>query len=433
MSLPPSPARTTVLALWVIFALAGCEEDRPAAVGPSAAESASPSTDRSDEARAHYERGRKLVSDANIKLGYRTYDHSLLDQGIAELGRAVAIEPADFEFQYWLGRAHHLRNDLDAALEHFREAAAIDPSRAEAQHWIGSIHLLRGELDAADAALHRALDLDPDDPLLLTDLGALAEERDDLETARRHYARAIELKQSSSTPHFRLGNLLHRLGQAEAAEREIGRFEHWLAIEQELDNAYRVARERSGDADALTDVAVRLFELEDREQAFAWIERALSADPFHGRANLYRGMLAYEAGDLASAGAHLERSIAAVPDDALAHRGLAWVLFHRGDVAGARARMARSVELAGDDAGAHVEQALLHRESAEPELAIRALERAIAIDPASIDARLLLGEVLFGQGKRSEAAVQYRKVLEIDPGHEGASRSLEFLTREEQR
>ena len=50
------------------------------------------------------------------------------------------------------------------------------------------------------------------------------------------------------------------------------------------------------------------------------------------------------------------------------------------------------------------------------------------LSPEHVTARLALAEILYGREQLAEAAEQYRRVLELDPGHEGARRSLEFVT-----
>jgi tetratricopeptide (TPR) repeat protein len=56
--------------------------------------------------------------------------------------------------------------------------------------------------------------------------------------------------------------------------------------------------------------------------------------------------------------------------------------------------------------------------------AVSAYKRAIELDPASVDARMGLGEVYEDKGLYKEAIEEYRKVVEADANHTGALYNL---------
>src|SRR5271167_2636090 len=71
---------------------------------------------------------------------------------------------------------------------------------------------------------------------------------------------------------------------------------------------------------------------------------------------------------------------------------------------------------------------LCYLETAQPDLAIEALTRAVRYDPLHATTHYLLGNAYGSAGQLERAAACYRRALEIDPGHVKAE---EFLIRTE--
>ncbi len=63
----------------------------------------------------------------------------------------------------------------------------------------------------------------------------------------------------------------------------------------------------------------------------------------------------------------------------------------------------------------------------EPKLAIAPLEQSLRIDPTSVDAHLVLGSALSRLGRRTDADLQWRLVLSLDPK---SSAAFEYLSRD---
>src|SRR3989442_13542784 len=59
--------------------------------------------------------------------------------------------------------------------------------------------------------------------------------------------------------------------------------------------------------------------------------------------------------------------------------------------------------------------------------AVNAYKKAIDLDPASVEARMGLGEVYEDKGLYKEAADEYRRVIELDAKHTGAMYNLAIV------
>jgi len=72
--------------------------------------------------------------------------------------------------------------------------------------------------------------------------------------------------------------------------------------------------------------------------------------------------------------------------------------------------------------------AICYLERRRPDLAVEALQRALALRPEEAEAHYLLGTALGSTGQLNEAAASYRHALALDPAHHQAE---EFLIRAE--
>ncbi len=93
---------------------------------------------------------RALLGMAYVEIGR-------IEDGIAELERAVALDPRFEPTFFYLGRAHELADDAVRAAEHYRLVLDLDPASRRARVALARILLAQGELDAAREQYERIL------------------------------------------------------------------------------------------------------------------------------------------------------------------------------------------------------------------------------------------------------------------------------------
>jgi tetratricopeptide (TPR) repeat protein len=110
-------------------------------------------------------------------------------------------------------------------------------------------------------------------------------------------------------------------------------------------------------------------------------------------------------------------------------------LFERGLDALNRAEFPSAIELLGEVAAEDPSNALALRslgvcylETRRPDLALEALERALAADASDADTHYVLGNACGTLGQLERAAASYRRALELAPDH---AKAEEFLIRTE--
>ena len=378
---------------------------------------------------------------------------------VAELEASLPMQPferASFFTQMgaiWAGRM----GDAGQGLAHFERALEADPDHLDALRGLARIHAEQGDAASAAAALERvvARARGPEAAPALVEL------------ARLHAGplgkpeRAETLYRSALAQDPRCGAALEALYEraaargdwAAAAELIEPRFElvtgatRRLAIAleagriqlEELRNPagarlwYGRALELSPHEDPA--VYLSLAEVErvagNREASARWLERAASASPESVPVHVLveSALHASERGDPERALVGLRRAIERAPGDVQVLESYAQLLERLGRHAELAAALERQASLLADDPAARAALWLrlgaLHRRSGDPELACRALERAVEADPACADAVDALAVTYAETGQFDEL----RALLDGAREHASGRRAVELAVR----
>lgn len=185
------------------------------------------------------QRGRRFTSDERHRLrmlpttnakalsayadGMAQLDRIAIDQAIASLQRAVAL---DSQFVYawaWLGEAFWRKYlvDKDATLvakagDALRHAEALDPDNATVHYAMGYMQYRTGETAQAEASLRRALTLQPDYDAAQRELAQVLAGSGRVDEAEALMQQAIRFSKNWNN-YFMLGTIDYRAGRYEAA------------------------------------------------------------------------------------------------------------------------------------------------------------------------------------------------------------------------
>ena len=131
------------------------------------------------------------------------------------------------------------------------------------------------------------------------------------------------------------------------------------------------------------------------------------------------GMKALQANQLPAAQQHLEASVAAFPGYTRAWNALGVVAMKLGNKDQGVADFQKALELHPDYSEALVNLARVRIQEKHAAEAEKLLARAIASDPNSADALVLLANLQFEQGRYEEAAANAVKVHQVEGGDQG--------------
>ena len=100
------------------------------------------------------------LADAHRWLGMSLLTIARYDEAIAAIEEAARLEPGDANVYSSLGRAYWVgRGDLDAGIANLERAIAVNPDLGYAHLQLGMLYAIRGDYEDAETACRRAIDM----------------------------------------------------------------------------------------------------------------------------------------------------------------------------------------------------------------------------------------------------------------------------------
>lgn len=251
-----------------------------------------------DWAEARLALGKLLLTLCAVRFSTATFDRACLDQAVAELERACALDPKSAEAAYWTGRALGKVPRIPEALARLETALALDPRHGLALKELGLLCAQEGDVVRSKEYLMRARELLPMDDEVLLQLGMLLESEEDLEEARAAFLRAVELNPAHPGPLTRLVWIYRRLGDVAASERTSAELDRCKEFGRRLTQAQQRFEANRRDPLACLRVAELYHEMKMDETARSWAERAQRLGPEYREPKEFLQRLDGESGEL---------------------------------------------------------------------------------------------------------------------------------------
>ncbi|HSB74407.1 MAG TPA: winged helix-turn-helix domain-containing protein, partial [Terriglobales bacterium] len=244
-----------------------------------------------------YPQGYSGLADAYALLG-STPNPFMSRKYAMSQARAAALQALDLDET--LAEAHtslafvkmHYEWDWAAAENEFHRAIALNPDYPTAHHWYAYYLTATGKPQAAVEQIKIAQQLDPLSPIINNDVGDILFYAGQMDAAVSQAKQALEINPGFPLAHFLLGRAYEREGQYKLAMDELrqaveGSQGHaWAVCELAAVNAR--AGNKSRARELLKQVTIRRQDesaycvaavyaaLDDRDQAFAWLDTAYS-------------------------------------------------------------------------------------------------------------------------------------------------------------
>ena len=340
--------------------------------------------------------------------------------------------------------------DLRGALADLDRAVALDPGLARAWRERALARGLLGDLSGALADLDQALELDPRDGNTLVERAAARRTAGDLAGAIRDLDQAVAVAPDMGAAWYNRGNARWAAGDVRAGIED---FTRAIEVDPLLAEAYvnrANARADVGDREgALEDYAralelapmplihynraVLFHEAGDLQSARRDLDQALELRPDLQPAWTERGTNRWWAGDMEGARADFDRALDLLPTDVRALANRAIVKRRQGDLAGAQADLDRSLELEPQQPQALVNRASLRLELGDVAGAVADSQQAVTLAPRQVQTWVGLGLALEQAGDREGAREALRRALKLEPRGEYGREAREALNRLEER
>ena len=170
--------------------------------------------------------------DAVFNLGRVRYAERDYQGAVKSLREAVRMRPKVAEARFFLGTSLEAAGDSAAALTEYQELIKLEPGSVYGQVGAGAVLLKQGKKDEAISALQRAIAIDPKNFEARWSLGRALMLIELYSEAVEALQVAITLDPQRADAHFQLGQALRRLGRNKEAGRE-------FAIVEKLNTEFR--------------------------------------------------------------------------------------------------------------------------------------------------------------------------------------------------
>ncbi len=257
--------------VWIVVIiaalLAGCgggggEEEPPAptSVPPTSAPAATPTLSAGD----------------HVARGMEYYAQGELAQAIAELEKAIELDPNNAEAHRNLGTAYGEQGKWEQAAAAYEKAIELAPDFGEAYGDMAGAYFYVGKLAEATAAGEKGIELAPDYATAYNNLGIVYASQGQLDASLGLFEKAIELTPNDASAHYNLGfayENLERLDDAIAEYQKAARVDPNYVDAYENMGAVYARQGRFEEAIVQFETFLELAPPDDpgREQVEGWL------------------------------------------------------------------------------------------------------------------------------------------------------------------
>jgi tetratricopeptide (TPR) repeat protein len=169
--------------------------------------------------------------------------------------------------------------DADEARRQTWQLSAIRPLTAEDKLLEAKLQRLEGNLEAAWQTVHSVLESTPGDLQSLELRGALALDRGELNVARRDLEAVLSQQPWNKPAHYKLGQMLIRMGQPEAARQHLDENRRLTALSLRILELQSKTAIGQAEIDRLTELAAAFEQIGQRETASRLRQQARQPAP----------------------------------------------------------------------------------------------------------------------------------------------------------
>src|SRR5271166_5545235 len=154
---------------------------------------------------------------AQIRAAWALCANRRFDEALGILQDAVRRSPQAFEGWLLLAQLELRQERYEVAAAAARTATALQPANSDALYVLGRVHKARGDPASALQCYRRALEANPANADLLTSAGIALRTLGDIDAAVAMYRRALSINPQHAEANNNLGNAIAALGAADDA------------------------------------------------------------------------------------------------------------------------------------------------------------------------------------------------------------------------
>lgn len=313
-------------------------------------------------------------------------------EGIAELKKAIELDPENMRTYIELAQAYVFSKNRDAAEAALKQALAIDPRSVEILVALGDFRVITGKPDQAEAVYKQALDIAPQNEEIYLKLASFYQRSGNWPEVEATLQKFAALKPQDEKPHIHLGDFFTWIGQRDKA---LASYQRAL----ELNTRSLMARDKLIshylDTGKPSDAEARVKDILGKNS------KDLMGRFFDARIRLVKG----NTDDSISI---LQGVVKDEPQFALAYHFLGVAFLQKRQTTQARRAFTEAVKLNPNLPETRIALAALHLSEGSADLAIEQAQAAIQLNPLNHQAAIIAGDAYL----RKEDFAKSRQVYE---------------------
>jgi len=334
-------------------------------------------------------------------------------EGIADLKRAIVLDPQNINVSIDLARAYVHLKDYDSTESVLHQALQTNPHSLEARFALGDLHILRGKADLAEAEYKRALTDAPDRPEPRIKLASFYVSVNRLGDAEAIYSAWAQSKPQDDSPLVALGDLYRVTDQIDKA---LASYQKALAVNPKS----IAARDRQ------VTLYLDTNKLDEAERQTTAILKANSKD-LSGR--LFDARLKLARGQIDNALPLLQSLSRDEPRSPAVHHFLGMTYARKGDLPQAVQELNEAVKLAPNSIESHGALATAYLSQGSADLAIEQAQAVLRLNPRSVQAATIMGEAYLQKNDTVKAGQVFESITKAVPNHALVHHRLGLIAR----
>lgn len=357
------------------------------------------------------------TDETRVTMGEAFILQGLYDEALEEVDLEMTPEADQAEAYRIRGRALAGRGDHEEAEQAFVEAEQLDGDAPKVKVDLARALFRKGQLAEAFAKVDAALELDPNNIAALLFKGETVRLTQSLEMALPYFQRVLELEPGNATAKLERAATLLDLQREDEARRDIDDVYNIYPEHPLAHYLSAVLRARGGDFEGARELMNRTRGVLDN----------------YIPAIQFKGLIAYELGDLEQATQHLLRVLRALPNNNAARRVYGAALLRKGEPKLAVDALQPLIDQGLSDTPLLTLMGMAHGRSGNYEAAMTYFENAVAQSPDQSTLRTQLAVSRLAVGDPAEAERDLEGLLELEPDSTNALIMLGLIELREKR
>jgi tetratricopeptide (TPR) repeat protein len=320
-------------------------------------------------------------------------------EGIAELKKAIELDPRNIRTYIDLARAYVFSKNPDAGEAALKQALTIDPQSIEILVALGDLRVTTGKLDQAQSFYTQALDIAPQTDDLYLKLAGFYQRYGRPGEAEDTLQKLVTIKPTDEKPHIYMGDFFASIGQHERA-----RASYLRATEVNPDSI--IARDK---------LIVHYLDTGKTDEAEAKVKDILGKNSTNLMGRFFNARLRLAKNNSEEAISILQGVVRDEPRFAGAHHFLGVAFMRERQIIRARGAFAEAVKANSNLSESRTALAELYLAEGSLDLALEQAQAVIQLNPRNVQATIISGDVYLRKGDVVKSKQVFEAVAQALP------------------